>query len=265
MARPVVALLMTLLACTRAGAMIRIDLTAESQVAATVSLRLIAGNGGGEAARDLLPTVTAFGEEQSAPLRPTLDPGGTQIWELAFPAPPEPGAFPMIIRVRYADPNGNQLSALLVHTDRTPDTPKPGARATLSLVRVAGEGEARLAIENPAGQPLPGRVVLVAPAEFSVEPDTRDVTVPASGRAEASFRLTNLRAPVGSTYPLYAWFDYREGSHRQLALGTSSIEVEAPPQSALPRTIGAVASGAALFFVGWLLGRRWPGRTASRT
>ena len=32
---------------------------------------------------------------------------------------------------------------VLVHTDRTPDTPKPGAHVTLPLVRVAGGGEAR--------------------------------------------------------------------------------------------------------------------------
>src|SRR5579871_2954529 len=133
-----------------AGGAITIRLDAETTVAAAATtLRLTATNAGGETARHIAPEVTWLDRPRPAEAVAALDPGGRQRWDLALPPAPAAGAFPLVIRVRYADANGYPLSALLVHLVRTPGAPAGPVRAGLVAGPVTTFGTARLRLEDP--------------------------------------------------------------------------------------------------------------------
>ena len=170
----------------------------------------------------------------------------------------------MVIRVRYADPNGLPLSALLVHVDHTPDAQRGSVRVALPLMRVAGQGTAALTIDNPTTQQIGGRVVVVVPEEFTPDPESQAATVPATGRASVPFGIENLRGPVDSRYPAYAWFDYRQDGARAIALATTTIDTLPRPASRVPIVVVATlaAGAAALLAVALRRSRRLGTRSA---
>ncbi|HLK09812.1 MAG TPA: hypothetical protein VKW76_00355 [Candidatus Binatia bacterium] len=253
-----------------AGGAITIRLDAETTVAAAATtLRLTATNAGGETARHIAPEVTWLDRPRPAEAVAALDPGGRQRWDLALPPAPAAGAFPLVIRVRYADANGYPLSALLVHLVRTPGAPAGPVRAGLVAGPVTTFGTARLRLEDPGPRAVAGRVVVALPAELTTDPESQPAQVPAQGHVELPLVVQNASALVGSAYPMYALFEYDwEGVH-QAVVGEATLRVAAASAAGrgVPLAVGTAALLAtlALFAVLWRRDARRRASGAGRT
>jgi hypothetical protein len=76
--------------------------------------------------------------------------------------------------------------------------------------------------------------------------------VPARGAARVRLGAENTRAPVGSVYPVYAWFEYRIGARRAVALGRTTIDVQPAPPPWFPQPVRYVGAAALATVAVWL-------------
>jgi hypothetical protein len=260
------AVLLAVLVAAPARAGITIDLDAQTTIGGggDVSLRLTARSSGDEDATDVEPDVAFLGQTIRGDAQATLAPGTSHDWQLALPRPSSPGFFPVTVRVRYADAKGYPLSALLVHVVRTPGAPAGPVRPTLEGATVAAHGTLRLRLENPQPRTVAGRVRPVVPIEFSTDPETQPAEIPGHGRTDVTLVVQNTGARDGSTYPVYAVFEYDWDGVHQAVVGQATLKVTgvSPGDRFTPLAVGAAALALALL-VAWLAWRRSAGRQAA--
>lgn len=258
-ARVAAALLLVVAARARAAVVIRLDADA-TVAAAEVRLGLAATNTGSEAARDLVPEVTWLDRRRRGEAVAVLPPGARRPWDFSLPLPPAAGTFPLVLRLRCTDAAGRPASALLV---RAVGAGGAGpVRAALAPAPIATVGTVQLALENPEGRAVAGRVVAVLPPELATDPESQPAQVPPGGHLALPLVVQNAHGVVGAAYPMYAVFEYDwQGAHHT-ALATATLPViAAPSRRGLRLAVGATASLAALAAAA-LLSRRAARRAA---
>ena len=255
-----IAALALALAASRARADLGMTLSTEASVGDGVRVSVTATNSGDEPAHALVPEVRL----QSTVLRgdavTNLDVGRSTTWNLALPAPTGPGTFALVIRLTYADGRGHPGAADLARVIGTPGTMAAPVTAGLGIEPTAAHGTATLTLTNPTLAPVAGRVVPVLPARFTTEPESIPAQVPAQGSTVVTFIVENTSVPPGSTFPLYALFEYEQRGIHYTVLGETTLQIVAAQAAGTvsPLLVGAAALAVAL----GLLGVAW--RRAAR-
>jgi hypothetical protein len=238
------------------AAPIQIDLSTEfpSNDLTTVT---IAVSNVGEAPAYRLAVDTLFaGQTTETDSLETLGPGQRHAWVVRIPPVPGAGTYPLMVGLRYADAGDFPSSALLVHLIPSPNAPANKVHARLEILPTAGVGSGMLYLENPLPVAVTGRVALLLPREFTAEPATQIVQLPAQSRLEVPLALQNRNALLGSRAPATALFEYDlEGTHFSVAANTV-IEVNFGPRDRYTGwaiavgllTVLAAMTGGALWF-----------------
>jgi len=253
-------LALVLAAPSGARADLGMTLTTEANVAETVRVSVTATNSGDEAAHALVPEVRLQSTVRRGDAVTNLDVGRSTAWEILLPPPTGPGTFPLFVRLSYADGRGRPGATDLVRLIGTPGTMGAPVTGTLQVEPTAAHGTATLTLANPTLAPVAGRVVPILPARFTTEPDSIPAQIPAQGTTAVTFIVENTSVPPGSTFPLYALFEYEQrGIHHTVLAETRLLVVAARPAGAVsPLVVGA----AALLVAIGLLGVAW--RRAAR-
>ena len=239
MPRAAIALLVGAAVAGSAAAQLRVE--AESHVADGVALRLRATNTTPEAARDVVPEVVYRHRTVVADRAEVIDGGGAHEWRTTLPAPPGPGTFPVIIRLRYAGRNGQARSDLLVHLVRTPGAPPPDVQATIATEPVSRLGHAVVTLENAAPAQVAGRLVVALPGDLRTDPESRAAEVGASGRVSLPIVVENVGARPGDVRPIFALFEYDlDGTHHAV-LGEATLAVVGRAGELRPLLVGLAA------------------------
>lgn len=220
--------LIALLAAFDATAAILIHPSAKARLAEQVWFDLSVTNSGDETARYLVPEVEFQGEAKRGSLLAALEGGAQHEWRLALPPPSSPGAFPLIVRVRYVDAYGRPLSTVLVYAVRTPDCPPAAVRLAFPKpwhIFIDRWALVRLLLENPGPTPLAGRVVTVLPAELRVQPANWPEEIPAEGRIEMPVLFENTAGQPGDFSDAYVIFEYDLGGFHQAVVEGAPVSV----------------------------------------
>jgi|CXWL01.1.fsa_nt_gi hypothetical protein len=246
----------------RAGARADLGMTlsADATVAETITVSVAATNTGDEAAHVLVPEVRLQSTVRRGGAVTNLEVGREYTWQLVLPAPSSPGTFPLVVRLAYDDGHGRPSAAHLVRLVSTAGVMGAPVEGTLAVEPTSTHGTATLTLVNPTLLPVAGRVVPILPGGFTTEPESLPAQIPAQGRTQATFIVENGGALPGSTFPLYALFEYAQRGIHQTVLAETSLRVVPPrPGSAVPPL---VIGGAALLAAVGLLGLAW--RRAAR-
>lgn len=222
-----------------------LSLEADSEAADNLGLRLTV-RAENEEARDLVPEILFQQQVFAADQLPVLPPGASHVWSVRLADPGQPGSFPAFIHVRYRDAAGHSRMALGVRVVATAGAPPPSVRATLLIDTIAHHGTARLLLDNPQDEVAAGRVVLVLPEELTTTPESQAAEVPASGRTVVPFIVEDAGAAPGTTYPVYALFEYAEDATHQAVVASATAPVVAGAARRQPLGVGLGALGLAI-------------------
>jgi hypothetical protein len=211
---------------------IRSDTRAE-----VVSNRLIAGlalvNEGDESARSV--SISAGFQDRliSGPIRATLPPREPMEVQLDLgPLPTEPGRYPIVFKIHYADANLYPFSALAFHSWAFPESElhPPALLALAQPLSLSGKGSLKLKIKSLVDSPLDVNLRLHLPDELSCDtPELNLLLAPGRDRT-VEFPLVNFSGRPGSRYTILVVLGYRQAGRYEgiPALGTVEIRAARP-------------------------------------
>lgn len=191
----------------------------------------------------------------------TIAPGGRSTWSFDLPPALRPGAAAAVIRVRAEGLGPTAAAPVIIALVATPGTAPAAVRATFDAAAVTRTGRAEVRLANPGATPVDGRVVFVLPDGLATDPQTRPARIDPGGDASVTLGIENRGALPPGRYAGYALFEYSEGDSQQTAMAKALITVAAPPGSALPLVVGALALLGAIALLGVAVGssrRRGP-------
>jgi hypothetical protein len=234
-----------ILVATAASAVVRVEVEGTT----APDLRITASNAGDEPADEVVPEVL-YQHRSWTGAAVRLGPDERHEWGFALPAPPGPGTFPAIVRVRYRDPLGRRGAVPLVLALSTPGVPMSVIEARLETGTVRGEGHGTFVLTNSGVQPIAGRAVFVLPGGITTEPESMPAQVAPGGRTVVPLVVQAADLPPGR-YPVYATFEYTRDGTPSVVVGSATIEVVAgaPAGRNLRLLVGAAALVTALLAV----------------
>lgn len=232
---------MAILLVTRGAAGLTLEV--ETQLGSNgVFLHLTARNDDTAAVERVAPEVVYQHRTYTGELAAAVLPGNERAWDIVLAAPPGPGAFPIVVRTRYAEAGGRARSAVLARVVRTPGAPPTGVRATLAAHPVSDHTTLALTLENQGAAAVGGRVSVVLPDEFSIEPESEPAHVVAGGRTDVPLVVENHRAPPGTAAPVFTLFEYEEDGRHQAVLAGTTLEVASDARARVPLMVGGAAT-----------------------
>jgi hypothetical protein len=191
------------------------------------NLAIGTANRGDEAAQQVMLTLNLAGWERAGRLIPSLSPGGEVIEEfsLAGVLPELPGLYPARVLVSYTDAAGYAFSALSVLL-----LPRGEARASVLHLHLfpldcAGEGELECRVVNRGGRPLAAEIALELAPEFQVADARRRLELQPGEDRKLFFRVRNLAATPGSSYPVFLVAEHGDGARHYAALAQNLVTV----------------------------------------
>lgn len=194
------------------------------------NLMLGTANRGDEAAHQVMLTLNLAGWERAGRLIPRLSPGGEVVegFPLAGVLPELPGLYPARILVSYTDAAGYAFSALSVLL-----LPRGEVRASVLHLHLfplvcAGEGELECRVVNRGGRPLAAEVALELAPEFQVTDARRRLELQPGEDRKLFFRVRNLAATAGSSYPVFLVAEHGDGVRHYAALAQNLVTVKTP-------------------------------------
>jgi hypothetical protein len=218
---------------THAG-YIRIRSDARAEI---ISNRVIAGvavvNQGDEPARSISVSATFQNRSLSGPTCSSLTPHDP--WDVRLdlgPPPEEPGVYPIVFTIHYADGNLYPFSALAFHLWASPEyeIPPPALVALVQPLSFSDKGSLKLKLKSVAHSPLDVNVSLHLPDELSCDtPELNLLLAPGRDRT-VDFPVVNFSGRPGSQYTILVVLSYRqEGRHYGIpAVGSVEIRADHP-------------------------------------
>lgn len=200
-----------------------------------ISNRVMAGltlvNEGDESARSVSVSAQLLDRHASGPLRATLPPHEplTSTLDLGVP-PAEPGLYPIVFKIHYADANLYPFSALAFHFWPYPENeiPPPALLPLVQPLALSEKGILKLKIKSLAAAPLDVQVHLYLPDELSCEiPELNLLLAPGRDRT-VDFPLVNFSGRPGSRYAILIVLGYRQDGRYHGLPATGTVEIRAP-------------------------------------
>jgi hypothetical protein len=174
----------------------------------------------------------------------------------------------MQVLVGWVDESHVPGSSVIVARLRTERAPGGPVRVTLDPHYTRGISGAWAGVDNAGPVPIQGRLSLALPAEFSMHPETIDVEVPAGGHKDVWTVIEKQHGLPGSTYAIYAVFQYEADGVHQTAVAESTAAIMASERRWFVRFIVPALAAITLLVLGYLcllLGRRSARRAARRS
>lgn len=236
----------------------RVDTDVDSQSGLSVKVTLT--QTGDEAACDVAPTVEFLDERQSGDPIAKLEPKASRTWEMRLrDRPLTPGAYVVVVRVRYADANGYPFEI----TSVAPVTAggKAGARITgtfaLAKIPVDGDAEGKLSLQRPKGRSGTFEGVLVSPRGLRVEPASFPIEFDSDGKATIDISMENDKLLAGTSVNLFALVSNDQFGVHQTDTVRGTVRVVARENVLSAHTFyWAAAAAAGLLIVLELISRR---------
>lgn len=183
-------------------------------------------NKGDEEALDVGVSLEVAGRSFQSLTASRLDPNARGLFPFRHPlAVTEPGRYPVIARIFYADRNHHPFSALAMASVTHQRDERPGVIVDIAPITLRAKSTLTLALKNLDDKPheLDGRWLL--PQELSMSSPTFHLSLPARGERQESFALRNFAALAGSVYQIYGLVEYSdEGLHHSIP-GSSTVRV----------------------------------------
>jgi len=215
---------------TQAG-FIRIRSDARAEI---ISNRVVAGvalvNQGDETARSISVSAAFQNRSISGPTGGSLTPNDPLDVRLDLgPLPEEPGVYPIVFKIHYADGNLYPFSALAFHLWASPDyeIPPPVLLAMVQPLSLSNKGSLKLKLKSLAHSPLDVNVSLHLPDELSCDtPELNLLLAPGRDRTVA-FPVVNFSGRPGSQYTILVVLSYRQEGRYNGIPAVGSIEIRA--------------------------------------
>jgi preprotein translocase subunit Sec61beta len=128
----------------------------------------------------------------------------------------QPGEYPLIVIVHYADANMYPFSALSCQTFSYKAEALPGEIfGSIKSSSFWKKGRAKLTLKNMGSSLVAASTYLVAPRELSVRKEASIMSIPPKSAGRLDFEIENFSALGGSTYQVFAISQYeKDGLHR---------------------------------------------------
>lgn len=159
----------------------------------------------------------------------TLDPGARHEFQLDLGEMQSTnGVVPVVILTEYLDMRGYPSSSLrTIPLNSLSTTNVAGTidvRVSGATVRDVTEVTVTLSVSTGSTGPVP--LELLLPNEFSCVDDSRMVNIPESGKAVATFHVTNRYALPGSAYRIFAVARWTDGTSELCSIGKGRLRVQ---------------------------------------
>jgi hypothetical protein len=232
---------------------IGVDAKVDTDVVAHVTVRNI----GDEVALELAPEATLGEATVRGDPYPSLTVAFSTTWDLTLPRPSAPGAFPLVVVLRYRDTYGRNLSAPVVHEVRTAPLTRRPLTMTLEVPSLVTRATGTVHVRNDGDAAVPATLHLVTSGDLAVRPDSQAIEVPADSTLHVPIEIENRSAQPESTASLHAWVTNVVGDVHGLTIAAASIAILEPERAARwPVVTIAVVAALTLGGIAVLLRRR---------
>lgn len=241
-------------AAARAGSIVLQTHATSDVTKEGVVIQVTTTNVGQEKAVSLEVHVFFLGGSQSSGVQPPLEPGGTRTTAIRLARLPDrPGAYMVPVRVDFRDANGYPFSSMAhasfvyqegVFTD-----------VLLSLKDTLLSGTLRLPVKvvNLDRKAHQVRVRLALPRELRGHPLEQRTSLQPQQKTTLAFRLENVYATEGSSYPILALLEYDDGGRHYGMVSEGMVTIRTLPPPFKERRWVFIALGAVLVLVVALL------------
>lgn len=138
----------------------------------------------------------------------------------------QPGEYPLVVTMHYADANQYPFSALNLQTFayRAEEVPAEvfGRMGSATFWK---HGEIKLALKNLSYSDIATMTRLIVPRELTVDEGSQKINVAPKGQGEADFKLKNFSALSGSTYQVFAVSEYEKDGMHQTNITPGTIKI----------------------------------------
>jgi len=236
----------------------RVD--SEVDTGSGLSVKITATHTGNEAAIDVAPEVEFLDARQSGEPVARFQPNENHVWQMRLRDKPlVPGAYVVVVRLRYSDTNGYPFEV----TSVAPATPaaKAGPRVTgkFALPQIAAGGDAAgvLELKRPQGRSGNFEGMLVSPRGLRMEQQRFPIEFDAEGNATIDISMENEKLLAGTTVNVFALVTNDQfGFHQTDTVRGTVRVVEAQSNVSTRSFYLAAAAVAALLVVLELIGLR---------
>jgi hypothetical protein len=256
-AAPVACVLALVGAASVADGAVTLEIGVDAKVGTDVAAHVTVRNIGDETALQLAPEAALGDATVRGEPYASLSVGFSTAWDLVLPRPAAPGAFPLVVQLRYGDTYGRSLSAPVVHEIRTAPTARRPLAVTLDVPALTTRVAGTVHVRNDDTAPIPATLRLLASGDIAVRPASQDIEVPADSTLHVPIELENRGAQPESTAALHAWVTTVAGGVHGLALAAASVPIVEPATAERRPIVGiALAAVLALGAIAALLRRR---------
>jgi len=220
----------------------------------SVDVRLEVDNRGDEDALVVTPFLTLAGVKTGLETASHIAFDGRRIWIHRFPVSdlliPEPGAYPLVVQLRYHDAHMYPYSLVNVTGVQTGERlpRKDLLEGEMVADRVSGDGNLDLRIRNTGEAPVETRITMVSPAGIEVTGDSSMQNIPAGEEKQIGYVIRNKGALPGSNHNVYALIEYSLGGQHGVVILEEAVAVASHVSGKKRRIIIASAGFVMLLF-----------------
>jgi len=220
----------------------------------SVDVRLEVDNRGDEDALVVTPFLTLAGVAAGLQTASHIAFDGGRIWIHSFPVSdlliPEPGVYPLIVRLRYHDAHMYPYSMVSATGAQIGEAVPLKVPVTGEMVaeQVTDEGILDLRVRNAGVSSLEVRVTMVLPAGLVVTGDSGELNIPAGEEEQIGYVIRNNGSLPGSHHNVHAIIEYSISGQHGVVILEEDVVVASHVSGKKRRIIIAGAGFIALLF-----------------
>jgi hypothetical protein len=184
-------------------------------------------NNGDAPAHNVQTHLLFLGDTQSGQIRDLLKQGEpeTSVFANAL-AGLHKGRYPLTVLVDFHDANRYPFSAVSCTTFYFKEDVNPDLVCVGDEVSIQDSGALRFKIKNLGSTSRTIHATLVLPKEISSPMATMDFKIGAKQEKVATFRVNNLAALLGASYPVFCCFEYDSEETHYTAIAEALVAIE---------------------------------------
>ena len=137
-----------------------------------------------------------------------------------------PGDYPLIVIMHYADANQYPFSAINCQTFSYKKTAPPSEIfGSLKKTTFFKTGKLKLVLKNMSEEDIRAMTSLVLPRELSVDQPEQEIYIPAKSSASLEFKVENFSALTGSNYQVFAVTQYIKDGFNQTNITPGMVHI----------------------------------------
>lgn len=193
----------------------------------TVITTLTVENKGNEAAYNLQARFTISEKEWLSKIFPRLEVNQKiEIESIENFEPEKRGNYPLTAKIFFQDAAGYSFTSVLVTLLTYYEVTRPNLLGTIEEVSMSDQGVLKLQTTNLAYDDVNLDIKVLTPDELSIEPREKNVTLAARIKEDLQFKLSNLSALNGATYPVWVVMEYESEDKHFTYLCSGSVSIE---------------------------------------